>query len=81
MEIMGLIWNYGDASMSLLFIKLSRYRYMYTQTSNCHSFDYSGIDSWWTTFGPRGYHPPSSQCFGTDMVYYIYLLLKLTVPK
>jgi hypothetical protein len=29
MEIMGLIWNYGDASMSLLFIKLSRYRYMY----------------------------------------------------
>jgi len=22
---------------------------------------------WWT-ISPRGYHPPSSQCFGTDMV-------------
>jgi len=21
---------------------------------------------WWT-ISPRGYHPPSSQCFGTDM--------------
>ena len=23
---------------------------------------------WWT-INPRGYHPPSSQCFGTGMVY------------
>jgi len=23
---------------------------------------------WWT-ISPRGYHPPSSQCVGTDMVY------------
>jgi len=23
---------------------------------------------WWT-INPRGYHPPSSQCFGTDVVY------------
>ena len=23
---------------------------------------------WWT-ISPRGYHQPSSQCFGTDMVY------------
>jgi len=23
---------------------------------------------WWT-ISPRGYHPPSSQCFGSDMVY------------
>jgi len=30
---------------------------------------------------PLGYHPPSSQCFDTDLVYYIYLLLKFTVPK
>jgi len=21
------------------------------------------------TISPRGYHPPSSQCFSTDMVY------------
>jgi hypothetical protein len=26
---------------------------------------------------PRGYHPPSSLCLGTDMVYKIDLLLKL----
>jgi hypothetical protein len=24
---------------------------------------------WWTV-SPRGFHPPSSQCFGNDMVYY-----------
>jgi hypothetical protein len=30
---------------------------------------------WWT-ISPRVYHPPSSHSFGTDMVYYIYLLLK-----
>jgi hypothetical protein len=24
---------------------------------------------------------PRTQCFGTDIVYYIYLLLKFTVPK
>jgi hypothetical protein len=30
---------------------------------------------------PRGYHPPSSKCFGTDMVYQIYLLAKFIVPK
>jgi len=23
---------------------------------------------WWT-ISPRGYHPPCSQCFATDMVY------------
>jgi len=28
----------------------------------------------------RGYHHPGSQCFGTDMVYEIYILLKFTVP-
>ena len=28
------------------------------------------------TFSPRGYHPPSGQCFGTDMIYWIYLLSK-----
>ena len=33
---------------------------------------------WWTII-PREYHPPSSQCFGTAMVYQIYLLLKSTV--
>ena len=27
------------------------------------------------TISRRWYHPPSSQCFGTDMVYQIYLLL------
>jgi len=25
---------------------------------------------WWSS-SPWGYHPPSSQCFGTDMVYEI----------
>jgi hypothetical protein len=25
-------------------------------------------------------YPPSSQCVGTDMVYYVYLLSKGTVP-
>ena len=35
---------------------------------------------WWNII-PRGYHPPSSQYFGTDVVYYIFLLLKYTVPK
>ena len=32
---------------------------------------------WWT-ISHRGYYPPSSQCFGTDMVYY-YMLLKIKV--
>ena len=27
------------------------------------------------------WHPPSSPCFGTDIVYYIYLLLRFTFPK
>jgi hypothetical protein len=35
---------------------------------------------WWTV-SPRGYHPPNSQCFPTDMVYNIYLSLKFTVPS
>jgi len=30
---------------------------------------------------PRGYQPPSSQCFDTNMVYEIYLLLKFTIPR
>ena len=31
---------------------------------------------------PRGYHPSiSSQYFGTDMVYYMYLCLKFTLIK
>jgi hypothetical protein len=25
--------------------------------------------------GPLGYHSPNSQCFGTDIVNYIYLML------
>ena len=29
----------------------------------------------------RGCHPPSSQCFDTDVDYYIHLLLKSTVTK
>jgi hypothetical protein len=24
---------------------------------------------WWSTVSPQGYHPPSSHCFGTGMVY------------
>jgi len=28
---------------------------------------------WWWTISPRWYHQPSSQCFGTDMVYYIFI--------
>ena len=28
---------------------------------------------------PQGYHSPINQCFGTDMVYWIYLSLKCTV--
>ena len=28
-----------------------------------------------------GHHPPSSQYFGADMVYWLYLLSKFTVPK
>ena len=37
---------------------------------------------WWT-INPRGHHPPSSRCFGTDMVYqiYMYLLSKFKGPK
>ena len=31
----------------------------------------------WRTIIPRGYHPPSSQCFGTDMVYYMYFYWNL----
>jgi hypothetical protein len=27
------------------------------------------------------YHPPSSRCIGTDVAYYMYLLLNFTVPK
>jgi hypothetical protein len=30
---------------------------------------------------PRGHHPPSIRCLGTDMGYLIYLLLKLRVSK
>jgi hypothetical protein len=26
-------------------------------------------------------HPPSSQCFGTNMVYMFYLLVECTVPE
>jgi hypothetical protein len=36
---------------------------------------------YWWTISPRGYYSPSKQCFGTDMAYLIYLLLKFTVPK
>ena len=32
------------------------------------------------TINPRGYHPPRSLYFGTDMVYFVYLLLKVTAP-
>ena len=35
---------------------------------------------WWT-ISPEWYHPPSSQCFSTKIVYQIYLLLKFTFPK
>ena len=28
----------------------------------------------WRTISPRGYHSPSSQCFGTDIVYQIHFL-------
>ena len=31
--------------------------------------------------GPQRYRLPSSQCLDTGMIYEIYLLLKLTVPK
>jgi len=34
---------------------------------------------WWT-ISPRGYHPPSNQCFGTHMIYLIHMLLKFTAP-
>jgi len=27
---------------------------------------------WWT-ISPQGYHPPSSQCFGTDMIFIRYI--------
>ena len=30
---------------------------------------------------PPGYYPSSSQCFGTEMVFQIYLCLKFIVPK
>jgi hypothetical protein len=30
---------------------------------------------WWTV-SPRGYHPPSSQCFGNDMAYYYDAFLR-----
>jgi hypothetical protein len=33
---------------------------------------------WWTV-SPQRYHPLSGKCFGTDMVYLIYLSLKLAV--
>jgi len=34
---------------------------------------------WWT-ISPRWYHLPSSQCFGIDMVYYIYISSKFIAP-
>ena len=33
----------------------------------------------WLTISSRGYHPPSCQCFVTDMVYFIYLELTSNV--
>ena len=36
-------------------------------------------DRW--TISPQGYDPHSSQCFGTDIGYYAYSLLKLTVSN
>ena len=30
---------------------------------------------------PNGHHLPSSQCVATDMVYSMYLRLKITIPK
>ena len=28
----------------------------------------------WRTIIPRGHHQPSSQCFGTDLTYYISII-------
>ena len=35
---------------------------------------------WWTII-PRGYHPTGSQYLGTNMVYWIYLCLRLIIIK
>jgi len=41
----------------------------------CSQIDYNvhyrslGLFLCWWTISPRGYHPPSNQCFDTDMVY------------
>ena len=32
---------------------------------------------WWWTINYRGYHPPSSQCFYTDIVIYIYIYTRI----
>jgi hypothetical protein len=32
---------------------------------------------WWTSV-PREYHPSSSKCFGTDIVYYNVIIIKTT---
>ena len=42
----------------------------------CHKYQ-----SLCDTYNPRWQHPPSSQCSGTDMVYYIYLLLSINVRE
>jgi hypothetical protein len=33
------------------------------------------------TISHRGYHPSTSHCFGTNIVYKIYLVLEFTVTK
>jgi hypothetical protein len=42
----------------------------------CHKYQ-----SWCDTYNPRWQHPPSSQFSGTDMVYFIYLLLNINVRE
>jgi hypothetical protein len=43
----------------------------------CNNLISKQMTDYWWTISPPGYHPPSSQCFGTDTIYYIYLLVNL----
>jgi hypothetical protein len=90
----------GTPVVATLYILTSRTRfrswsfYRYSKTLNKTElntfwlFSFAIFRHWaylcWCTISPRGYHPPSSQCFVTDIVYYtryIYYIYMLEIYK
>ena len=71
--------NYGFSILGPTLSQVSDYRLL--GASSILSFYYYYRVDTSASPVPPWYHLPSSQCFSTDMVYYIYLLLKFTDLK